>query len=95
MSRPPPNSSQGRARGRPPIHGEAWSKVSVVLFDRQVVQLDRMVVAMRAHGKTTLNRAGIIRGLIDGFLDSQMDITTIRSEKELRSFISRPIRSRS
>ena len=29
-------------RGRPPIHHESWSKISVVLFDRQVVHLDRV-----------------------------------------------------
>ena len=30
---------QGRRPGRPPIHAEAWTKVTVVLFNRQIVFL--------------------------------------------------------
>ena len=31
-----------RRPGRPPVHDEAWTKVTVVLFDRQIAFLDRM-----------------------------------------------------
>jgi hypothetical protein len=35
------NTTPGRnGRGRPPVHQESWSKVSVVLFDRQIAHLD-------------------------------------------------------
>src|SRR6266487_5083232 len=54
--------------GRPPVHTETWSKVSVVLFDRQVHHLDRLSSEVRAKRGKMLNRAGIIRALIDGLL---------------------------
>src|SRR5256885_14554636 len=56
--------------GRPPVHTETWSKVSVVLFDRQVHHLDRLSSEVRAKRGKVLNRAEIIRALIDGLLDS-------------------------
>src|SRR5437867_4799240 len=75
--------------GRPPIHHESWSKVSVVLFDRQVRHLDRLATAIRGKTGKLLNRAEIIRALIDGLIDSGMDITATVSEKELRSRVAR------
>lgn len=73
--------------GRPPVHSETWSKVSVVLFDRQILHLDR-VAARRKDGRS-LNRAEIIRALIDGLIDSGMDITAAASEAELRGRVAR------
>src|SRR4051794_12090990 len=49
------------ARGRPPVHRESWSKVSVVLFDRQIVHLDRLATDIRGRSGKILNRAEIIR----------------------------------
>ena len=73
--------------GRPPVHSEAWSKVSVVLFDRQIVQLDRLTT--RDRGRKALNRAEIIRALIDGLIDSGMDVATAASEADLRARVAR------
>lgn len=75
--------------GRPPIHDETWSKVSVVLFDRQILQLDRLATDIRGKSGKLLNRAGIIRALIDGLIDSGMDITGTASEKDLRARVAR------
>lgn len=73
--------------GRPPVHRESWSKVSVVLFDRQITHLDRLSVA--GHNGKLLNRAEIIRALIDGLIDSGMDITVAGSEADLRARVAR------
>src|SRR5437879_5260918 len=54
------------SRGRPPVHQEKWSKVSVVLFDRQILHLDRLSTEIRSTNRKVLNRAEIIRALIDG-----------------------------
>jgi len=75
--------------GRPPVHQEAWSKVSVVLFDRQIVELDRLAVDIRGNSGKVLNRAEIIRALIDGLLDSGMDVTGSASEADLRARVAR------
>jgi hypothetical protein len=75
--------------GRPPVHSETWSKVSVVLFDRQILQLDRLATDIRGKTGRVLNRAEMIRALIDGLMDSGMDITGARSEADLRGRIAR------
>ena len=75
--------------GRPPVHSETWSKVSVVLFDRQILQLDRLATDILGRTGEVLNRAEIIRALIDGLIDSGMDITGARSEADLRARIAR------
>jgi hypothetical protein len=80
-------------RGRPPIHQETWSKVSVVLFDRQIVQLDRLAADIRARSGKALNRAEIIRALIDGLIDSGMDVTAAGSEADLRARVARRLGS--
>src|SRR2546425_11031752 len=80
-------------RGRPPVHQETWSKVSVVLFDRQILHLDRLATDIRSTSGKVLNRAEIIRALIDGLIDSGMDITGTRSEGDLRARITRRLGS--
>jgi hypothetical protein len=75
--------------GRPPVHLETWSKVSVVLFDRQVQHLDRLATDIRGKNGKVLNRAEIIRALIDGLLDSGMDISGTVSEADLRARVAR------
>jgi len=77
------------ARGRPPVHQETWSKVSVVLFDRQILHLDRLATDIRGVSGKILNRAEIIRALIDGLIDSGMDIRTTGSEADLRAKVAR------
>src|SRR5438477_12344954 len=76
-------------RGRPPVHQETWSKVSVVLFDRQIVHLDRLATDTRVKGAKAMNRAKIIRALIDGLTDSGMDITGSGSAGALRARVAR------
>jgi hypothetical protein len=85
-----PHASTIRAgRGRPPVHQETWSKVSVVLFDRQIHHLDRLATDIRDKSGRVLNRAEIIRALIDGLIDSGMDITSTGSEADLRAKVAR------
>jgi len=71
------------------VHQESWSKVSVVLFDRQIVHLDRLATDIRGRSGKVLNRAEIIRALIDGLIDSEMDITGSSSEADLRARVAR------
>jgi len=61
----------------------------VVLFDRQISQLDRLVSDIRGKSGKVLNRAEIIRALIDGLIDSGMDITGTASEADLRARVAR------
>ena len=80
-------------RGRPPVHSERWSKVSVVLLDRQIVRLDRLASDIRLKTGRTVNRAALIRAVIDGLFDSTFDIKTVASERELRVRIAERLRT--
>ncbi len=75
--------------GRPPVHSETWSKVSVVLFDRQIQHLDRLVAQNRGKRRRSLNRAEIIRALIDGMIDSGIDVLGTSTEADLRAMVAR------
>jgi len=83
------NNKSKPGPGRPPVHSETWSKVSVVLFDRQILQLDRLAATIRGTTGRLLNRAEIIRALIDGLIDSGMDVTNAASEADLRGRVAR------
>ena len=63
------------------------------LFDRQILHLDRLTREIRSKTGKLLNRAEIIRALIDGLLDSGMDITPASSEGDLRARVARRLGS--
>ena len=69
------------------MHQESWSKVSVVLFDRQIAHLDGNIRA-KSVGRS-LNRAEIIRALIDALIESGIDIDSVTSEADLRARVAR------
>jgi hypothetical protein len=71
------------------VHQETWSKVSVVLFDRQIQDLDRLSRELRTKIGKKMNRAEIIRALIDGLIESGMDIAGAASEADLRARVAR------
>ena len=60
----------------------------MVLFDRQIADLDRLARDMRKRGKP-MNRAEIIRALIDGLIESGMDVVGAASEADLRARVAR------
>ena len=70
--------------GRPPIHDEVWTKVTVVLFNRQIVYLDRLALEMRQQTGAVVKRAELIRALIDALAASGLDLTTAMSETDIK-----------
>jgi len=62
--------------------------VSVVLFERQIVHLDRLTTDVRRKSGKMMTRAEVIRALIDGFITSGMDVTAHASEATLRAHIA-------
>jgi hypothetical protein len=69
--------------------------VSVVLLDRQVAALDRLVSDMREATGKAQNRAGVIRALVDGLLDSGWTVAATPTERELRTHVAKRLRVRS
>jgi hypothetical protein len=78
-------------RGRPRTHREAWTKVSVVMFERQVVELDRLTAAIRSKTGANLTRAEVIRALLDALNESRLDITTVTSGAQLTRLLSQKL----
>jgi hypothetical protein len=74
-----------RKPGRPPVHDEEWTKVTVVLFNRQIVFLDRLAANIRAHSGAAISRAQLIRALLDAVADADVDLTTAMSEMDLKA----------
>jgi|SRR5678815_1889251 hypothetical protein len=85
-----PNAA--KRRGRRPSHPEQWTKVTVVLMDRQVVFLDRLVADIRAANGATISRAHLIRALIDALAQSDLDLTSSRSERDLAAVLAARLR---
>jgi hypothetical protein len=77
-----------KKRGRRPSHTEHWTKVTVVLFDRQIVFLDRLGADIRATSGVAISRAHVIRALIDALTESDLDLTGTRSEADLRAILT-------
>lgn len=76
-----------RRPGRPPVHDEAWTKVTVVLFNRQIVFLDRLAANIRAQSGAAISRAQLIRALLDAVADADVDLTSATSEGDLKATI--------
>lgn len=74
-------------RGRPAIHDEEWIKVSVVLFSRQIRQLDGLTARMRKKQGARVTRSELIRASIDA-LTMSLDPTAARSEVEMQRMIA-------
>lgn len=76
-----------RRPGRPPVHDEAWTKVTVVLFNRQIVFLDRLAANIRARSGAAISRAQLIRALVDAVGASDIELTAATSEADLKASI--------
>ena len=89
-----PERNVAKRRGRRPSHAERWTKVTVVLMDRQIVYLDRLIADIRAANGASLSRAHLIRALIDALSESDLDLTNSRSESELTKALATRLRRR-
>src|SRR3954464_10339773 len=78
-------TSGKRKPGRPPVHEEAWTKVTVVLFNRQIVFLDRLAANIRAQSGAAISRAQLIRALLGAVADADIDLTSAMSEADLKA----------
>jgi hypothetical protein len=81
-----------RRPGRPPIHDEAWTKVTVVLFDRQIAFLDQLAGSIRSNTGATISRAQIIRAFVDSIRDAGVDLTAAASEADIRAIVTARLR---
>jgi hypothetical protein len=72
----------------------AVDKATVVLTDRQIEFLDRLVADIRATNGAAVSRANVIRALIDALAESDLDLTASHSEKDLTRVFTERLRHR-
>jgi hypothetical protein len=77
-----PKEKQGR--GRPLEHKEGWSKVTVVLLDKQIHWLDQLASTIRLNTKAAISRAELIRAAIAAIEESEIDLSNITSEQTIK-----------
>jgi hypothetical protein len=73
--------------GRPRVYDEVWTKVTVVLFDRQIVFLDRVAASIRAKSGAAISRAQLLRAFVDAAGEADLDLTVATSEADLKATI--------
>lgn len=83
-----------KRRGRRRTHAEHWTKVTVVLMDRQIVFLDRLIADIRAANGASISRAHLIRALVDALAESDVDLTSSRSESDLTRILTERLHRR-
>jgi hypothetical protein len=57
------------------------------MFERQVLDLDRLTAAIRARTGANLTRAEVIRSLLDALSESRLDVTAIVSGAHLKRLL--------
>ena len=81
------SEKSGSWTGRPVTHMEGWSRVTIVLLNRQIVYLDRLSADIRARTGAVVKRTEIIRALIDSLAESSLDLASIEGEDDLRRLL--------
>ena len=76
-------TDEAKRFGRPALHTEAWSKITVVLLDRQIAFLDRLSADVRLKTGKAVSRAQLIRALIDFILKSDIDLSEATTEDDV------------
>ena len=74
-------------RGRPKAHEDEWTKVTVVMFNREITFLDDLSVKIRKTTGSVIKRAEIIRALVDALEDSKIDLTGVKTEADVKAML--------
>jgi len=81
------------SRGRPVEHKETWSKITVVLLDRQIHWLDQLGSQIRLNTKVAISRAELIRAVIAAIEESKIDLSNIESEQLIKKILLEKLKS--
>ena len=64
-----------------------WERVTVVMRPDQTVRLDKLALAIRERTGAKVNRAALIRGIIDGVLGSGLDLAGAGGEQQIKAAV--------
>jgi len=63
------------------------------MFNRQVMDLDRLTRTIRRKSGAHLTRAEVIRALLDALNESRLDVTSVLSGAHLQRIVSQKLAS--
>jgi len=87
-------ATEKKRPGRPPVHDESWSKVTVTLFNRQIGLLDRIGADIRIASGSSVSRSEILRAMIDAMAEAEVELTTAKSEADVKAIIAKALTPR-
>lgn len=61
------------------------------MFERQVLELDRLTTAIRTNTGANLTRAEVIRALLDALTESRLDVTSVLSGAQLKRILAQKL----
>ena len=61
------------------------------MFERQVLELDRLTTAIRTNTGANLTRAEVIRALLDALTESPLDVTSVLSGAQLKRILAQKL----
>lgn len=61
------------------------------MFERQVLELDRLTNTIRSKTGANLTRAEVIRALLDALDESRLDVTTVASGAQLKRILAQKL----
>jgi hypothetical protein len=61
------------------------------MFERQVLELDRLTTTIRSKTGAHLTRAEVIRALLDALGNSRLDVTTVTSGAQLQGILTQKL----
>lgn len=81
-----------KSRGRPAQHTESWTKVTVVLLDRQIHWIDNLASEIRLNTRAALSRAEILRAMIDAVAESGIELSRVQSDVEVKDLLLKSLK---
>ena len=80
--------------GRPPQLPPEAVKVTVTFYNNQIVWLDRLAADIRLNSMAIVDRGTILRGILVAVMESGIDLTQPKTEKEIRDVIMPKLKQR-
>lgn len=85
-------SAPAKPMGRPPVHEESWTKVTVALLDRQIVYLDQLSLDLRAATGAAVSRSELLREMVDALQAAGVDFKSATAGADLKALLATKIR---
>lgn len=73
--------------GRPKTMPDEAVKITITLYNEQIAWLDHLTADIRLNSMSIVDRGSMLRAIIGALQDSNLDLTKLKSEKEMRDLL--------